>query len=477
VTQYDLPDLSTIAGTFRISLFSEFAGLTKPTIQTVVEIGDLEESAAIGVAIQQLSTLSITLRDDYSTYTDYGFWFKVLSGETHIRLYLNQGGSDLFYFYGTVQPETVSWGERFINHPDYPGTQKRLRTVSFDLVSIALKMFDTPTVDWETEVVDNSINTGREDSNSPSFKISVMGLFSAMLSASELNSSYSLADTSFVYNTADLVYNPGGGDRILSDLSVAVKIFVGGGGQATTEYFSGPNSLSSTYATLKDLLVNLLPNFGVVLRMTYDIPTERHLIQLIQRGRAYPTTLDFENREKKSTIRKSTDLLGDAIKVTFLRDTAKFVWFSKKYVDGFSQAEPPNYVDFDVQYETIFIVDGPITGTTVSRTLFFVSGTSWTSIQSIKYWNYDSDAYVTSTATNEMEEAVAGYLYYRFTFIYSSIMRTYSKLMAGTGTDHTVLSIFRRLNINDGLATNTYYANKVRKRPKENEVEIEWILE
>ena len=467
-TYSTLPDFDDVIGLFSFTLYSDFAGLTVPSIQTVLEIGDTEESADLTIGLQQLSTLKMELRDDYTTYTTYGFWFKVLTGETQLRIYLNQGAGNTFYFFGTVQAETVQWTERYIS------STEKVRVVTFDLVSMAQKLLDTPTIDWVTAVIANSVNSGAEVDLQPSYGIKVLGLFSAMLSASGLNSSYALADTSFIYGTADFIFT---GSKNVGDLTVAVKMFVAPASHAVCEYWSGSGILSNSFATLKDVLAALLPNFGVVLRMTYDISSGRHLIHLTQRGRAYSNTLDFEDREKESEISKATDLIGDAVRAVFFPTDTEFVWFSKKTISGFSEAAVPNYVSFDADYLCLFECDGPVSGLTISRSLWFVSGTTWAHIIGVQYYNYSTSAYITATSNYEMLEAMAGYQFYRISNQYSAILRTYSKLRAGAGTDHTVLNIYRRTNINDGLATNAYFANRVIKKPSDSKVTIEWILE
>lgn len=437
-----------------------------------MRVGELEESADMSLGVHQLSSLKLTLRDDTSTYS-YGFWFKVLSGETHIRIYLNQGGSDLFYFFGIIQADTVVWGEEYIG-------SSRIRTVSFDLVDMAGKIMETLTADWSDDVIANSVYTNNVSTGSISYVIKVTGLFAAMLKTSGLNSTYALTDVSFVFNDVDMKFLVGASEYNLSEIYAPTRYYDGVSDTDNALFQNPGGGIAAQYAKLGGLLPDLLKTCGVILRMSYDTSSERHLIQLIQRGRAYSATLDFEGREKSSTIRKSFDLLGDAVRCAYFDALSLFVWFSQKYSDAPTTTAVPDQVELDIDSRSIFRAEGTSLAGANAVDFYYWSGTGGvepTAIDGVKYWNYATDAYVTAGATHPMEEAIAGYAYHRFTNEYASFTRTYSKLMAAAGTDHTSLNILRRTSINDGLATNTYYANKVKKMAESSEVEIEWILE
>lgn len=475
LANYPLPDITgTAVGTFKVRLTSSLVGLTTPTANTILELGEWEESADIKIGVSQIGTLRLRIRDDTSTYTE-GFWYKVFGSTSELRFYLTENGVDTFYFYGLPQEETVEWEEYFIG-------STYVREVTLSLLSVAYTILDTTTATWMTHVVDNSVDTGAVLLNDPSWKISVKGLFSAMLSASGLNSTYSESDTTFVYNTVDFRYTQGGNNYTLDDVWIAVKIFAGGGSHSATEYFlaSSGNRLSAKFATLRDLLKHLLANFGVIMVMDYNTTTQRHLIKLVQRGRAYSTALTFGSREIKGNISKSYDLLGDATQATFILDSTSFVWFSKKYLDGKSTSTVPNYVKFDIDYQTIFLLNVlvPQSGISHSRQLYLVSGSTWTIITGIDYFNYTTGLYVTAVSPH-MQEATAGYVYYRFTNKFSLIRRTYGTFKGDDAStnSHTNLRILRRTSINDGTGAANYYANKVIKRPESNEVEIDWIKE
>lgn len=483
MTSYTLPSLDTVAGEVKITLYSNDATLTVPTSQTVTSIGDLEETADVDIGVTQLSSLRLSLKEDYTNYTE-GFWYKVLAGECWLRFYLVEGGSDTFYFFGLPQEETIEWTEHFLG-------STYLRTAELELISMAAKLMDTDTINFAIEVLANDIDSGKRVLAEPTSYISAGGLFAAMLSGSGLNPSYDVNDVSFVFNSDDFRYTQGGNNYTFNDLKIATKIWTSGAPnfEFQTAYFdvaSNADSLSARYAKLRDLIPNLLANFGLVMRMSYDPTADnnngRHKIQLIQRGRAYADAarLTFGDREKMSTISKSSDLIGDATRASHLLDSASFVWFSKQYLDGKSTSTVPNHVDFDQDYQSIFRTNAYLISNANNnyRQLYLVSGTTWTIITGIQYWNYFDDQYETAVSPY-IEEAIAGYIYYRFTNQFTKIVRTYGKLKANNGStdSHVNASILQRTSINDGTGAANYYANKVTKSIESNELEIEWIKE
>ena len=484
LTQYTLTTFVSQTGTFTIDLFSSIAGLTIPTGQSVLAIGNTEEVADIKMGTIQAGTLKLTLADDYSVYSE-GFWFKVLNGgTTWLRFYLDQGAGSTFFFFGTPQQETIIWDELLI-------TSDRVRVVNLDLISTALVMFDSLTTDWVDAVIANTVDSGQKYDLEPSLLISPLGLFAAMLVSSGLNSTYSLSDVSFVFDGGpDFKFTLVGAELNLSEIYVPVKWWTTGSGGAhdVTGYFSHgvlgggfPQGLDISFPKLQDLIGSLLRNFGVVMRMDYDAVNERHLIQLIQRGRAYSTTLTFAKPPKVSQISNGIDLIGDAVRAVDLTDDTKFCWFSKKFSDEPTLVTIPNYVSFDIDTQSIFRINTDAGQGSGNRSFYYWEGTPGSGnvpMDGIKYYNYATAADVTA-GTNPMEEAIAGYIYHRFTNQFAQIMHRYGSMSASDGvvTDHTHINVLRRVSIDDGTGAKTYYANKVRKYPQTDESEIEWIKE
>jgi len=478
MTSYSLPNLVGVVGTFAFTLYSEFAGLTEPTVQTILTIGDTRESANIVSGVTEVENAEIAVRDDYSTYA-YGFWYKVLSGEAWLKITLDGN----HYFFGTVQADTVNWRESYVS-----GSTK-IRVCSFKLVSMTQKLFDTPTATWLTEAYNNRELTGYSAPTNAYAVISLTGFFSALLSASGINAAYAAGDAGFVAQTAnkDLEWYDGSQWRALNFAWLLVT-YDSGAGEATVDYFDdgSENYLGKKYATAKSLIAALAKNFGIVMRSYYDTSDSRHKIHLLQ-GRAYDDSdnLDFSSREKISELSRSTHLYGDAVKCTAIYND-ELVWFSRKYLGSaasdFSEATPENYVEFDIDAYLPYLVDG--SAPTASGYPIYSGATAATVLEStgVRYYRYDGIGTVSASATQhrKMLEAIAGLTFSRFTTILSSIRRTYGKMRAkvGAGSDtHTSLTIMRRTSINDGLGASTYWANTVIKKPATSEVEIEWLKE
>jgi hypothetical protein len=221
------------------------------------------------------------------------------------------------------------------------------------------------------------------------------------------------------------------------------------------------------------------------MRMSYDIASERHKIQLIQKARAYSGTLDFSSTETYSEIAKSFDLYGDAVICRDLDSsifTPTICWFSRKFASGAQVGSPPNYVDFDVDTNNIWKLMGTVSLSFpyADRNLYFwdqISGHQPLYIDAVKYYNYSTSTLVTASTTgnaSKFQEAIAGGIFGRFSSAYSQITRRYAPWTdIGTATLHTG----RRTNIDDGLSGSVpYYANSVKKNTQ-NEAEVVWIKE
>lgn len=476
--EYTLPSIVTVNGTFAVTVYSEFADLIKPTIQTITQIGDTRESANIALGQTEIGNMQISIRDDSSTYT-YGFWYKVLSGETWLKILLD----DAEYFFGTVQADTVSWDENYIS-----GTT-RIRTCEFIVASMTQKLFDTPTATWLTHAYDNRELTGYVASTPAFSVISLTGFFSALLSASGVNAAYAKDDTGFQCSTTvkDLEFLYDGSWYALNYVWLLVT-YDSGAGEAKVDYFDSAeaNYLATKYVTAKELINALCKNFGVIFRAYYDPVADRHKIQILQ-GRAYDDAdnLDFSSREKSSALSKSTDLLGDAVRCTSLY-AGEFVWFSRKYLGSlaadFSEAAPEDYVKFDMDFYVPYLVYDLAPDTSGYPIYAGSVATAVGIATDVRYFRYDGLGVTTASATGtrKMLEAAAGITFSRFTTVNSSIVRVYGKMLAkvGAGADaHTSLTVMRRTSIDDGLGAVTYWANTVIKKPQSADVEIQWLKE
>src|SRR3990167_787150 len=473
MTAYNLPTLDSPVGAFKFKLYCDTAGLTVPTIQTILDVGELTEQIDLDIGLSQFANLTLSIRDDYSTYSE-GFWCKVLSVGWQLRICLEESGSDTFYFFGIPQEEQVEWTEHYVG-------SSRIRTARITLVSAEVTMFDTATSDWIAEVYTNRRQAVLTDPSTIYEAVNIEEFFACLLKASGLNSTYQAIDVDILYNIEDIHYLEGVNSWNVDQLYLPVTVQYG----ATvykTDYIDSThaNFLGTFYPKASGLFSAMLRNFGLVAHATYNTATERHQILLLQRARAYGAQLDFSSSEVQSTISKSFALLGDAAKATYLKSDAAFVWFSRKFLGetAHSTAAVPDYVDFDLDVQVPFSDVAAALAPDKDGSALHGGAAITTAvlINDAEYYNYNTDSY--EAATNGVLEAVAGYEFYRFTNKFSRIVRRYAPMSANNGgaETHTILNVGRPTPINDGIAAATYFANRVTKIPANDEVEFEWIL-
>jgi hypothetical protein len=468
-------------------LFSEFNDLVAPSIQTIKELGDTTEKASVMIGISEIGNMSISVREDFANHTE-GFWFKALKGECWLKIYLDEGAGDTFYFFGIVDNLTINWSEFSITAD---GT---IRTCQFTILAMSSKLFQTDVNAWITDVLANKSAVGVDTLGEASHVMKLTEMFECMLTASGLNATYDASDVTLVYGSqAEIDFGEGIGHYRVDQIYLPVQYVSSTGPTVFTkiQYFDTTNANclaqqsdgSGYYDTLKALLTDLLTNFGLLMRMDFNLASDRHLIKLMHRHDVYTGTLTFGNREKQpSNIKGATILIGDAIRAADLTVSTNLIWQSKKYGRFPSPNAPPQVVKFDVDARCIFIVSAAgINASNHSILKWAGAGNAAVYMTGVRYYSTISGLMTEALSSNplKMQDAVCEYQYERFTQEFRSITRTYARMEANDGstTTHEHLSIMRRTQIND-LATNEYYfANSVTKKPMSAEVTIEWLQE
>lgn len=486
MTAYDLPLIDSIVGEFNIRIYSSQAGLTDPVVDTVLEVGEKVEIADLSLGVASFSTMTLRVRDDYTTYTE-GFWYKILSsGTSYIRILLD----DEFYFVGRIQLTETKWNELSLYNAEY------IRVCSLFFTDPMATIMETTTEDWITQILANetTVTAALSDGDAAAL-ISVKGMMSSLLVAAGLNASFAEADVSLVFDASnpDFVFKDGATEYDISDIQIRTKYYADPPGSATLIGYYDPTFtaqyLPDYFEGVDALLPIFLRNFGLLFRYTYDSSTETSTdlgtskVELIQRGRAYSGTLDFSDREKQSQITFANEMLGDSIRVTRWNLDTNYVWRSYKFRRTTAiQTAPPDYVQpFNMDLLALWGVAIP--GIPQDGFPLYVNPDSMIAparINDLSFWDYTNGAYVnTSISTKRMEEALTGYYFLRFITGFSKITRLYGHMTAdaGSGETFTVLNIGRRTTINDGTGAAVFYANKVTLRPMTSEVEIEWFRE
>ena len=492
---YPLPTISTVSGDVNIVITSLTEGLTVPTAQTVKSLGKVIEAASINPEQQEIPRMTIKVMLD-----DTGFWIGVLYVGSTFMVTLTEGVTERYLFSGKLEPQTVDW----TSTSNISGT--RYGEVTFTLLSSIQIPMDMPTLTWIDEVLKNDITLAIPTSGLVYSVMSVRGLFAAMLSSVNpvsgdfLNSTYSLDDVTFVRDDQDLTFKTASADRDVSQLYVPTQ-WNDGGSAVNTVYFKtgDAENLAVTYATLKDLIGVMARNFGVRIRLYYDMDDSRYKIYLLQCYRAYSGTLDFSTRLKSETQSVSTDLQGDAAIVRYQRDATKMVWLSKIYSNmAFYVTDPsalPATKDVRFDFETTLVwhimaaAEDGSPQRILSAASELTTGASHALLEliiDVTWHNYtagtDDVATDPALADLKLEQAIAGYNGFRFigTNWFKNTSR-YSHITASDGAtesfSHVTILKRQEISLGYGAGNKNYFANKTIIDIDNSEVEVEWIQE
>jgi hypothetical protein len=506
LTEYTLQDVVTVAGTFKFTLYAD-VGLTVPTGQTIMSIGELEKVGDLEPNKKQFQNLSLSIADDYTVY-DAGFWYTIALSEMYLRIYLDEGAGDTGYFYGFIDPMQSDFQEHYVGSLDF------VRSGTMVLTSVEAKLFATTLTTLNDAVVANKILTNYFPTDTPVTDdiysyIMVKDFFSALLFASGLNPDYSASDTRVVYSQAvneqDFVYYETDSlrtyfvDQLFLVMSRYVEAPPGSGNWVENTFtnltwydllvLNTTTFDPSSYVT--QLIIEVLNSIQFNMELGYE--SGRHVITLYQRGRAYGNSNNVTmGGLLSSRINVCSDLRKSGYKAYNDNDTTKMIWFSDK-VDALPKADGiPETIEIEVAVSCALRVinTAPGIGSAYAVVPYGISSDEdmweyfhkpYDCINSVKYWNYETSAYVVASIGGDklLEEAVAGYLFARFHTAFRAFTRTYATLKANNGSTntHTNNHPFMRTAFDDGTGSKQYYANKVIKNADNNTTTVDWIEE
>jgi len=514
VHSYTLPDITTKEGTYTVVFYSDYGNdppvidppLPTPSTQSFIDIGELVEVADDEPSVQKMASLIIKFVDvDPDGTLDAGFFYTAINGGTDNRVYitLDEGSGDTFFFYGIIDPREVVWEELYI------GTAKK-RMGTIVAPSVLGTIFATPTEDWLDEIVINATANGASgwSAGDPSHLASLRTIFSSLLKVSPIGNGYLVGDTIFKMDSGseDVFFrNLTGGtaEYTLDEIWLPVKEYTSNYPTTTSAEHpmfdsSDDNYLGKRWGRSYSLAGVILRNFGLVLRVVYNVSTSRFEIHLHQRGRSAADANNVDmapdgERTIRSVVRSSSDLVLDNVvaRVAYPSTNTDYVWISQAHTDEtptpYSTAELPNYVDVNLEVAVLWgpmgyaVLEDIYGGTTTT----IDTSVSSSPIVGVRFYNYSAQSYTTYDTTGGSADSfstmkfLVEYYYWRFTGIYKQITRLYSVMsgeVSGT-TSHTNLFPLVRTTIDDGLGSATYFANRVTKYPGMNQVEIEWIAE
>ena len=515
---YSLPTIyNNPAGDMKIDLIidSLVPGLTIPTTVKVLDIGVLTELIDVQPGIVDVGNLDIELAEEYNATYPAGFWYSLIQGypdyQVQFRFILNEGGTDTFYFWGKVYREDVQWPEHYISTAE----DDVIRTVSIKLVSLVHSLKDIPVTDALSEMMLHV----EELTIPPADDRFYLTVKQAMASIAKVCFGDAYDETSIVVRGSDFVfdtiYTTEDALIMTSGSSLWRGLVSGETGQADNPHWWG-NQFSSCY----ELLAAVSLNFGWVVRHyyglvdgTYDTVTPAnnlHRLEFLTRGTSYAGFIIPEEGITESTLHSDSVLKAKNIRVTDIHQANdQFVAFAvTRYdtttgsawsirdaefncpnpqiaapADGFAITEAPKHASFDLDINLQFILPawydsgGMIYTESQYRSLGRPAGANISTFEEVKFWDYSTGAW--SATLLSMENAVMQYFNRRFSPGRKQYERQYGslKFTEGLVTSHVNLKPMKRIQINDQLATENYYATEVRKDFKANRSTVLWIQE
>jgi hypothetical protein len=430
MADYNLPNITTELGTFKILLKSTITSLTVPTYTTILDLGSVSQKLDFTPGVNDPEMLRFKVVDDYTVHAN-GFWYEALQGDAEIRLYVEIGGTDYFLFWGDVRGTDTSYSDFYVS-----GTTAR-RTIDLTCVSRFKRLEDVTIANLVTEMLLHDV----EGANGlyPGMYIKLTDIFA---SAMKLLSG-STFDTTDAYiwmaNGADFSFINGSTENpscSLDDLYVQLQTGAYGGPYTTNRFFNSGSSeyVGNIYANAYEFLKALAASLCLSPRYFYNITGTRERIYLTQRGRA-----------RSGYISPGT-LLSSSFKVNALKLNSAHV---HRYTDAthgyhaykidWEAGGAPSYLHpVDVTIPVHFVIEAAGTD---PEGLYYVdladSNAVWP-ITGITVYKYDEDTTVSITTDSyRYQHGLVQYLMHRYP---SEGQRTYQREYYGINTDLVLAS-------------------------------------
>ena len=512
MTEYTLPDAPKILGTssnFYFILRHANATLNIPTAGMIVEIGEVAENVDIKAGLVQMSNVEIVFREDYSDYVD-GFWNTIIDdatiGDPTLELRIGYGGTDYddTIFWGVLQPLGSSMDEWYVS-----GTTHK-RAVRLLFVDVMAKLRDVTMEDLVTQILANDTLFAAEIGGGNSHYILVGDMVACML-VEAYGQTFTSGDV--VIPTPDDIEYFGDTENAWHGLD---ELYV----YTDTGYFLSSdtaNYLALRYQNALDFLGAICRNFGVIARRVNDASGD-HQIELLVRGDNYGTTITLGDLIEESNVRFDISERPVFINVSMENNAEDFAaWF-----DGLNTDAPigyrrntPNYIttgggnlqkirtensrrsgalrggrnkepininwDLDIDLLWMANEDGTLSHSSRhAHTLLYVydeGNTTMRPADTTRYYDYVAAS--TATAENYGHEALCKYYHFRYSSGRRGYRRTYKGLTATESavTSFANLRALKRITIDDGLISATFYAQRVSKNLLANRVTIDWVQE
>lgn len=534
---YSLPPIyNNPAGVMKIDLIVDpnVPPLTIPETVKVLDIGELIELIDVSPGIVDVQNMKLALAEEYNATYPAGFWYSLIQGypdyQVQFRFILEEDGTDTFFFWGKVYREDVQWPEHYISTAE----DDVIRTVEVSLVSLVHSLKDVAIDDAITEMKNHAVNLDIEYVQSAPTHTNTFAcvqIKAILASLAKLCFDQDYDEDAIQVRGDDIEFDDGAGDYASPmDFYVSTRAtspyrgFIEGETDQQKNPLYWPNQFSNAY----DLMSAIALNFAWVVRHyygkadgTYDAVTPAnnlHRFEFLVRGRSFANFIIPEEGIVESTlhsdavtrvknimvvdIHAGSEPFDDGTTPEVLTYRYDMQTTSAWSIGGAEQAwtpaytmvdqnppinEPPKWTEFNLQIGLQF-VSGCWTYNGFPNLFFWdnwyrnpirKSGTDGYlvlgGVEFMRFWDYAAGAWAQG---NDIATALMAYFNRRFSAGRKMFERSYGSLKFTDGTtSHVNLKPMKRIQINDQLATENYYATEVRKDFKGNKSTVLWIQE
>ena len=457
MTHYTIQTTVTPAGTLKIYMNSDLAGLTVPSSQTIMVNNDLTEKIDVVGGTMDVEQIDLDFVEDYTNYAE-GFWHKLLQRTTtQIQLTLDEGSGETHLFFGIVQQGATPLTEISLTAGAIQ-RQGTMHVLSFlaqlklvTLQSVIDACFASGLIYFIPSHIDGTVNTLLRYVRLQSFIDEAIVLATGQ--------SYTPTDVTILSSDIKLESNS---DSSYVDL------------QHIAIYQADLYPLTSRYTYAWDFILAMCLDLGLVPRWKYDVGRAHHRIDLLTRGTSYAGNVTL-SMPKESTLIEGTPQLINYIELDYGGDTEKY-YYDVSNAIGYD-TEPNGWqADMIIPIEVgNYRVSAPYACITLWA---MIGGDVWSTI-GIEYWNYFTGAWVNTDGGDSLirqDHALAWYYAARLGAIKRVYERTYTDLKANDGStnSHVNISLLRNTQIDDGTGALTFYATEVHKNLPKNELFVRW---
>jgi hypothetical protein len=477
MTSYSLQQSLLDGGVFEFILYSEFTDLVIPTFASLAMPEGTKERADTLPLTYELEQLKLEYTEDYSYYTQEGFWFKVLAGECEIQITCDGE----HFFWGMIDTPISDIGEMSLvtNFPERHG--------SFLLTSVLAKTKKTLTTYVLVDLAPDGGRTIEYDTTNPgnpggtnALACSMKAILASIISRT-FSQDYDIDDVLTGGNIeTDFKTIISGNDYYMTDLWVyggyryPASTYVRQGYllQSNNEY-----SLDYMYYYAYDLMWALCKCMGVFPLHYYDTTTQHHQIRLVSRSTYYgqANTYIVPASPDGSTLMLTA---YPPIHIVAGARISSSNRYDERWVrDGaaYSGTVTPAELQTDVSVDHLFVYNDAEETFDSSKGwlwLYRANGTSLDRVTSMYFYKYDGTGWSSDTPASQL------YWFYRYGVNKRGYSRLYPTLKTTDSNGITSQKANRILvttPINDGVAARTFFAAEMFKNPTTNETQVTWI--